>query len=183
MAIPTPLKRVKDFEDLGFGMFVHWGLYSQLGVGEWTYWTHKRDMNEYKLLKDSFTAEDFSAEDLVLTAKRAGCKYITLTTRHHEGFSLYDTCGLSDFDAPHSPAGRDLIRSRVPFPGQHAVHISQGRGLITFLRQGPSAPSPESFASSASWHLRRFSSGPQASGPGPASKPKRPGSDRSPGGA
>ena len=121
MAVPTPLKRVKDFEDLGFGMFVHWGLYSQLGVGEWTYWTHKRDMNEYKLLKDSFTAEDFSAEDMVLTAKRAGCKYITLTTRHHEGFSLYDTCGLNDFDAPHSPAGRDLIREFVDACNKHGI--------------------------------------------------------------
>ena len=121
MTVPTPLKRVKDFEDLGFGMFVHWGLYSQLGVGEWTYWTHKRDMNEYKLLKDSFTAEDFSAEDLVLTAKRAGCKYITLTTRHHEGFSLYDTCGLNDFDAPHSPAGRDLVREFVDACNKHGI--------------------------------------------------------------
>ena len=121
MNVPTPLKRVKDFEDLGFGMFVHWGLYSQLGVGEWTYWTHKRDMNEYKLLKDSFTAEDFSAEDMVLTAKRAGCKYITLTTRHHEGFSLYDTCGLNDFDAPHSPAGRDLIREFVDACNKHGI--------------------------------------------------------------
>lgn len=121
MAIPTPLKRVSDFEELGFGMFVHWGLYSQLGVGEWTYWTHKRDMNEYKLLKDSFTAEDFSAEELVLTAKRAGCRYITLTTRHHEGFSLYDTCGLSDFDAPHSAAGRDLIREFVDACNKHGI--------------------------------------------------------------
>ena len=41
--------------------------------------------------------EDFDAEELVLTAKNAGCKYVVLTTRHHEGFSLYDTCGLSDF--------------------------------------------------------------------------------------
>ena len=121
MAIPTPLKRVKDFEDLGFGMFVHWGLYSQRGAGEWTYWLHDRNMDEYKLLKDTFTAEDFSAEELVLTAKRAGCKYITLTTRHHEGFSLYDTCGLSDFDAPHSPAKRDLIREFVDACNAHGI--------------------------------------------------------------
>ena len=63
MAIPTPLKRVKDFEDLGFGMFVHWGLYSQRGAGEWTYWLHDRNMEEYKLLKDTFTAEDFCADN------------------------------------------------------------------------------------------------------------------------
>lgn len=70
-------------------------------------------MNEYKKLADTFTAEDFDAEEIAKTAKAAGCKYITLTTRHHEGFSLYDTCGLNDFDAPHTPAGRDLIREFV----------------------------------------------------------------------
>ena len=108
-----PSKRVEQFEKMGFGMFVHWGLYSQLGMGEWTYYLHKRDMNEYKKLKDTFTAKDFNAEELVLTAKKAGCKYITLTTRNHEGFSLYDTCGLTDFDAVHAPCGRDLIREFV----------------------------------------------------------------------
>ena len=97
-----------------FGMFIHWGLYSQLGKGEWVYYHgDNMQMDEYKKLKDTFTAEDFDAEKIVLTAKNAGCKYITLTTRHHEGFSLYDTCGLNDFDAPHSPAGRDLIKEFV----------------------------------------------------------------------
>jgi len=121
MAIPAPSKRVADFERMGFGMFVHWGLYSQLGMGEWTYLMHKRDMKEYEKLAESFTAEDFDADELVLTAKRAGCRYITLTTRHHEGFSLYDTCGLSDFDAPHSAAGRDLIREFVDACNRHGV--------------------------------------------------------------
>lgn len=113
MSIPIAKQYIKDFEQLGFGMFVHWGLYSQLGQGEWTYELHKRNMDDYKKLKDTFTAEDFDAEDLVLTAKSAGCKYIILTTRHHEGFSLYDTCGLSDFDSVHSPAKRDLVRDFI----------------------------------------------------------------------
>ena len=82
--IPTPKKYVADFEKMGFGMFAHWGLYSQLGMGEWTYHIHQRPKEEYIKLKDTFTAEDFNAEEFVLTAKNAGCKYITLTTRHHE---------------------------------------------------------------------------------------------------
>ena len=113
MSIPVAKQYILDFEQLGFGMFIHWGLYSQLGQGEWTYFINKMNMDEYKQLKDTFTAEDFDAEAIALTAKNAGCKYITLTTRHHEGFSLYDTCGLNDFDAPHSPAGRDLIKEFV----------------------------------------------------------------------
>ncbi len=64
MAIPTPLPYIARFEKMGLGMFVHWGLYSQLGMGEWTYHIHKRSMDEYKLLKDTFTAEDFDAEAL-----------------------------------------------------------------------------------------------------------------------
>ena len=119
--IPVAEKRVADFENLGFGMFVHWGLYSQLGMGEWTYWLHKRDMNDYVKLAETFTAEDFDAEAMVLTAKNAGCKYITLTTRHHEGFSLYDTQGLSEFDAPHSAAKRDLIREFVDACNKHGI--------------------------------------------------------------
>lgn len=121
MSIPTPKQYISDFEQLGFGMFVHWGLYSQLGKGEWIWNIGKMDGEEYCKLKDSFTAEDFDADELVLTAKKAGCKYITLTTRHHEGFSLYDTCGLNDFDAPHSPAGRDLIREFVDACNRHDI--------------------------------------------------------------
>jgi len=109
-----PEKRIADFEKLGFGLFIHWGVYSQVGKGEW-YFYHEDNLTfpEYMKLKDTFTAEDFDAERIARAAKEAGCKYITLTTRHHEGFSLYDTCGLNDFDAPHSPAKRDLIKEFV----------------------------------------------------------------------
>lgn len=120
--IPTPEKRIADFENLGFGMFVHWGLYSQIGQGEWIL-DHdpNRHMDEYKHLAETFTAEDFDADALVLTAKNAGCKYITLTTRHHEGFSLYDTKGLCDFDAPHSAAKRDLVKEFVDACNRHGI--------------------------------------------------------------
>ena len=121
MAIPVPKKYIAEFEQMGLGMFVHWGIYSQLGQGEWTYYIHKRDKAEYQRLTETFTACDFNAEELVLTAKAAGCKYITLTTRHHDGFSLYDTCGLSDFDAVHSAAGRDLVREFVDACNKHEI--------------------------------------------------------------
>lgn len=121
MSLPERKKYIADFEQLGFGMFVHWGLYSQLGKGEWIKFVEKIPSEEYEKLFDTFTAEDFDAEDLALTAKAAGCKYIVLTTRHHEGFSLYDTCGLSEFDAPHSPAKRDLIREYVDACRKHDI--------------------------------------------------------------
>ncbi|MBR5527489.1 MAG: alpha-L-fucosidase [Clostridia bacterium] len=121
MAIPKAKQYILDFEQMGFGMFIHWGLYSQLGRGEWILNVGKLDKTEYEKLSDTFTAEDFDAEKIVLTAKSAGCRYITLTTRHHEGFSLYDTCGLSDYDAPHSAAHRDLIREFVDACNKHGI--------------------------------------------------------------
>lgn len=113
MSIPIPEKYVADFEQMGLGLFVHWGLYSQLGQGEWICFMRNMEQSEYQKLKDTFTAEDFDAEALAKLAKEAGFRYITLTTRHHEGFSLFDTCGLNDYDAVHSPAGRDLVREFV----------------------------------------------------------------------
>ena len=105
---------VENFERLGFGLFVHFGLYSKIGKGEWYLKLNpKADIEKYKKLPQSFHIRKNWAKDLVKTAKSTGCKYITITTRHHDGFSLYDTCGLNEYDAPHSACGRDLIREFV----------------------------------------------------------------------
>ena len=100
---------IESFEKRAFGMFIHWGLYSEIGRGEWVYHMENMTPEAYKPLMDTFTAKDFDAEVIAKTAKAAGCRYITLTTRHHDGFSLFDTKGLSEFDVMHSPCGRDLI--------------------------------------------------------------------------
>ncbi len=121
MKIPVAKNHVKEFEKMGFGMFVHWGLYSQLGKGEWIYCLDDSVKDGYEQLTDTFTAEDFDAEEFVKFAKNSGCKYITLTTRHHDGFSLYDTCGLSEYDAPHSAAKRDLIREFVDACNKYGI--------------------------------------------------------------
>lgn len=65
---------------------------------------------EYEPLKDQFDPDPDWAKELVAAAKKAGCKYITLTTRHHDGFSLFDTCGLNDYDSMHAKCRRDLVR-------------------------------------------------------------------------
>ena len=102
---------IENFKKLGFGLFVHFGLYSVEGKGEWYLeCCENADKDEYNAIISRFKINKNWAKNLVKTAKKAGCRYITLTTRHHDGFSLYDTCGLSDFDAPHSACGRDLIR-------------------------------------------------------------------------
>ena len=116
---------IKRFERLGFGMFVHFGLYSVLGKGEWYLSTEKISPAEYENLTKRFKIKGNWAKELVNTAKATGCKYITLTTRHHDGFSLYDTCGLNDYDAPHSACGRDLIKE--------FVSACQAGGIVPFF--------------------------------------------------
>ena len=101
---------VYDFEKLGFGLFVHFGLYSVLGKGEWA--KDHVDDKTYSKLPPKFKPKKTWAKELVLTAKKAGCKYITLTTRHHDGFSLYDTKGLSSYDVT-TLIGRDLVKEFV----------------------------------------------------------------------
>ncbi len=107
--IPKALPRIARFEKLGYGLFLHWGLYSQLGKGEWYRLLGAKDKDAYDQLIDTFTAEDFDARAWARLARESGMRYITLTTRHHDGFSLYDTRGLSEHDALHAPAKRDLV--------------------------------------------------------------------------
>lgn len=101
---------IKDFENYGFGLFVHFGLYSIIGKGEWVRAVHNIPQDEYAALTKQFNPKHNWATELAKHAKNAGCKYITITARHHDGFSLYDTCGLNDYDAPHALCGRDLIK-------------------------------------------------------------------------
>lgn len=90
-------------------MFLHYGLYSQIGAGEWAMHNQKIPRDRYLQLMKTFTAADFSGRELARVAKRAGMRYATLTSRHHDGFSLYDTRGLSPWDVTKTPAKRDLI--------------------------------------------------------------------------
>lgn len=106
---------IKNFEHLGMGLFCHFGLYSVIGKGEWWFTACESDeqKQEYWSTINKFKIKKNWAKNLVSLAKKSGAKYITLTTRHHDGFSLYDTCGLNEFDAPHSASKRDLIREFV----------------------------------------------------------------------
>lgn len=120
MAIPEAKQYIKDFEKLGFGIFIHFGLYSMLGRGEWI-GRMGEDIKEesYKELIKSFNPG--SMENIVVAAKAAGAKYITFTTKHHDGFCLYDTCGLTDFDSVHALAGRDLVREFTDACRKHDI--------------------------------------------------------------
>ncbi|QGY47209.1 alpha-L-fucosidase precursor [Maribellus comscasis] len=97
------------FKDAQFGLFIHYGLYSQLGKGEWVQLHDRIPLDEYARLKEKFTASDFDAGFITKLAKKAGMKYITITSKHHDSFCLFNT-KQSDFNSVNSPAKRDLIR-------------------------------------------------------------------------
>ena len=99
------------FEAARYGLFIHYGLYSLLGRGEWALNREQIPLEEYRALSRRFTAERFDAEAICDLAVRAGMRYVVFTTMHHDGFRLYETA-LSDFSSARS-AGRDLTAEIV----------------------------------------------------------------------
>ncbi len=97
------------FEDARFGMFVHFGPYAVLGAGEWVMNSRPVARAEYLRLQDFFDPQAFDAAEWVATAKNAGMKYIIITSRHHDGFSNWNTA-QSDWNIMNTPYGKDLIR-------------------------------------------------------------------------
>jgi alpha-L-fucosidase len=77
------------FRDAGFGMFIHWGAYSVLGDGEWVMENHKMPITEYEKIPPQFNPAEFNAAEWVALAKSAGAKYITITSKHHDGFAMF----------------------------------------------------------------------------------------------
>jgi len=119
---------IANFEKLGFGMFVHFGLYSMVGKGEWHYWSDPNcDREKYfsEEFANKFNPKKNWAINLVKEAKKAGAKYITLTTKHHEGYFLYDSCGLTTWDSMHLGPKRDLVRE--------FVDACNKEGIVPFL--------------------------------------------------
>jgi alpha-L-fucosidase len=104
----VPPSALHRWRDARFGMFLHWGLYSILGRGEWVLFNEQIDCREYRRLMDRFNPTEFDAEAWAGTAKAAGMKYMVLTSRHCDGFCLWDSY-VSDFTSTHSAAQRDFV--------------------------------------------------------------------------
>lgn len=96
------------FKEARFGMFIHWGLYSVLGRGEWVMYLEHIPVEEYSKLAEKFKPTKFNPDEWVSYAKEAGMRYMVLTSRHHDGFSLFDS-KVSNYTAPKTAAGRDLV--------------------------------------------------------------------------
>lgn len=97
------------FQNARFGMFIHWGLYALIGQREWVMHDDRIPVAEYEKLVQQFNPTRFNADQWVSLAADAGQKYIVFTSRHHDGFSMYDTA-LSDYKITNTPFKRDPVR-------------------------------------------------------------------------
>ncbi len=110
--VPTAenLEARQEFQDNKFGIFLHWGLYSMLAQGEWYMTNRDIHWQEYEKLASGFYPIRFNAAEWVSAIKASGAKYICFTTRHHEGFSMFDT-RWCDYDIVEAtPFKRDVLK-------------------------------------------------------------------------
>lgn len=152
-SVPPYLKRLADlyardpraaalawFREARFGLFIHYGLYSLLGKGEWVQYHERIPIAEYARLKDRFTAEKFDARAIAALADEAGMRYVTLVCKHCDSFCLWDT-KATDFNSFNSPAKRDLVAE------MSNACSERGLGFFAFYEHGfdwrhPHGPAP-----------------------------------------
>ena len=104
-------KRMEWFRNARLGMFIHYGLFSQIGTGEWSQANQNYTVSEYESLAKTFAPKEGCAREWCALAKRMGAKYVVFTTRHHEGFSLWDS-KVNPYNS-YNACGRDLVREFV----------------------------------------------------------------------
>lgn len=109
---PTPevLQAREEFRDKGFGIFIHWGIYSMLGSGEWVLNDPNIYHKEYKDLAAGFYPSNFDAATWVKAIKDSGAKYLCITTRHHDGFSMFATKESPYNIVDATPFRRDILK-------------------------------------------------------------------------
>ncbi len=113
---PENLENREWFQDNKYGLFIHWGIYSVMagggdyGIAEWIMNQKEIPIQSYERLATFFNPTKFDADEWVSIAKKAGMRYITITTKHHDGFAMYHS-DVSDYNiVERTPFGRDIIR-------------------------------------------------------------------------
>ena len=113
---------MKWWREAKFGLYIHYGLYSILGRHEWVMNRERIPLAEYEALAGRFTAEKCDPRAWARLAKDAGQKYVIMTTKHHEGFSLWNSA-VNPFNAMNSPARRDLVAEFVEAVRAEGLHV------------------------------------------------------------
>jgi alpha-L-fucosidase len=110
--VASRARRLAWWREAKFGMFIHWGLYSVVGHQEWVMESEGIPIPQYEILAKHFMPKPNAAREWAALAKRAGQKYMVMTTKHHEGFCMWDT-KLTNYNAMQQGPKRDLVREFV----------------------------------------------------------------------
>lgn len=122
------------FEASRFGVFIHWGVYSVMGDGEWVMNDQKMSLSEYALLPKFFNPVDFNAKDWAKLFKASGAKYITFTTRHHDSFAMWDS-KMSDYNiVKATPFKRDVVKELVDACRAEGIKVMFYYSLLDWKR-------------------------------------------------
>ncbi len=120
-APPEHDRRIQWWREAKFGMFIHWGLYSVLGRHEWAMEEEGIPVAEYELLAQQFKPQPQAARAWAKLAKRAGMKYMVMTSKHHEGFCHFDS-KLTNYTSPKQGPGRDLAMEYLEAARGEGLH-------------------------------------------------------------
>lgn len=122
------------FQDNKFGVFIHWGISSMLGQGEWVMNVQDLNYQEYAKLASGFYPSKFNAAEWVSNIKSGGANYICLITRHHDGFSLFDT-KYTDYDmVDATPFHRDIVKEIAEECHKQGIALHFYYSLIDWYR-------------------------------------------------
>ena len=121
------------FTDARFGLFIHWGPSSLLGAGEWVMNNRNIKVADYTHLQKAFNPVDFDAQKWVSMVKNAGMKYITLITRHHDGFSMWDT-KQSEWKITNTPYKKDIVKQIADECHKQGIKICFYYSLLDWYR-------------------------------------------------
>ena len=125
----------KQFDGFRFGIFLHWGIYSEFAQGEWYLNTGKLNKDEYAKAASCFYPIRFNASEWVKAFKASGAKYITFTSRHHDGFSMYKT-HESDYNiVDATPFGRDVLKELSEACQQEGIQLHLYYSILDWIRE------------------------------------------------
>lgn len=135
--VPAPenLEMRRQLENDRFGIFLHWGIYATFARGEWYLHEGKLNKDEYAKAASAFYPANYDPEEWVKAFKESGARYVTLTSRHHDGFSMYDT-KTSDYDiVDATPWGKDVTKGLADACHKEGLAFQFYYSILDWIRE------------------------------------------------
>lgn len=128
------MERTSWFTEARFGLFIHWGVYAGPGRGEWVMSDEKISREEYRRWAQSFNPQGFNADEWADIAVKSGAKYVVFTTKHHDGYCLFNSA-VSDFGSVCGTPKRDFVRELTEALRRRGIRIGFYFSLIDWMHK------------------------------------------------